>query len=948
MPAPRGTAPVVCLAFPFSVAATYLVLATHFGIPSARADTRSNTASAPASSAKGPFHFRDAFLLELRIRRSGEDYSVSHDQDVSSQQGPSPAQQFLPDWHDPKIYSTSRWVELLTGADRDRRIGNVDAAEREYLEILGQLRTAQGPTSEAVVMVLDRIGEFYLELRRLESAYRNFSEALSLRKKLVEGLQHTQTKPLDPNAVNMPLVSGRLHVLDLLTRLGQIDVALSNSRRAFSELTEANEIGNESTVYRRFVGSLYPSYFLSLLLEAQGRWKEADDLWQKAVQGRETIQRSAPYWNALKEQAAFYARQGDFHRAAEIARRVQAGPDETRLLSELAMPYPLDPRSQRIGNPQQPQYSPYLVESDIAMSEIVAADTWRTDGPDVAASLLRDPVGGVRGSLDRGADAERAEILAWLERRVFLHMSVLLDGQPPPDRVAQAYTLLSEVKGRYLASGAELNRSFEAWRGNPNVQTNSIPMLDELAAARARRAHQFVAAALYGQPFDEAKFAAGEKAEQLLTEALAAQPGAGHAVFSLRQLIAAIPADSVLIDTVVWERTDRSTTTLAGREYGAFVLRAGQPVQYVRLGGADDIDADIALFGAAAKMGGWSRGFEITPAARAPDVPDMRPPLRSLYRKVLAPLEPLLTGAKKLLVVADSKLALAPIAALTDENGREVLERYTITYLTSWRDLDTSTVLPTRAPSASVVVGNPDFDALLPGSPTRSVGAPRFRLDRLPKAGEEATVVANALSVPQDRILLGARAREDSIRSLLGPQILHLATHSAPDLRWSPPAAMNHSLFEFPRLLAVQNALLQSVIGLAGANRLQIGPEDGLLTGLEVSSLRLSGTKLVVLSSCESAQGVPVDGQGVLGMRAALDTAGAEAVVMNLWPIVDEAGLRFMRSFYKHYANSSVGPADALREAQRDMKADPQFNKPFYWAGYMVSGTFRASRATSP
>ena len=31
------------------------------------------------------------------------------------------------------------------------------------------------------------------------------------------------------------------------------------------------------------------------------------------------------YWEALKEMAAFYARHRDFHAAAEIARRVQAG-----------------------------------------------------------------------------------------------------------------------------------------------------------------------------------------------------------------------------------------------------------------------------------------------------------------------------------------------------------------------------------------------------------------------------------------------------------------------------------------------------------------------------------------------------------------------------------------------------------------------------------------------
>jgi hypothetical protein len=143
-----------------------------------------------------------------------------------------------------------------------------------------------------------------------------------------------------------------------------------------------------------------------------------------------------------------------------------------------------------------------------------------------------------------------------------------------------------------------------------------------------------------------------------------------------------------------------------------------------------------------------------------------------------------------------------------------------------------------------------------------------------------------------------------------------------------------YDLFDYPRPLD-EDPLLQSVIALTGANRPQTGPEDGLLTGLEIASLRLLGTKLVVLSTCEAGQGVPVDGQGVLGLRAAFSMAGAQGVVMSLWPVDDQAGRRFMQYFYSHL---DAGPAEAVRLAQLDMVAKTQFQQPRYWAGYSYSG----------
>lgn len=386
----------------------------------------------------------------------------------------------------------------------------------------------------------------------------------------------------------------------------------------------------------------------------------------------------------------------------------------------------------------------------------------------------------------------------------------------------------------------------------------------------------------------------------------------------------------MLIEFALFNPLDAKTRKPAAAHYAAYLLAADNEPRWVDLGAAAVIERAITA---------WRQSL------RDPRRTDVQRLARAVDDKVMKPLRPLLAAAKHLLISPDGALNLIPFVALVDEQNKYLVERYAITYLTSGRDL-LRLQTPRESRSEAVIVADPEF-----GDPPIVIASNSFsrkgiaRLDEskvlfapIAKTRAEARAIQDLL--PSSIMLSKLQATEAALRQLSGPRVLHIATHGF-FLQDNESAALATRGSEDLRLgkwaAKVGNPLLRSGLALAGANQGKSGDDDGVLTAMEAANLDLWGTKLVVLSACDTGVGEIKNGDGVYGLRRALVLAGAETQLMSLWPVSDTSTSELMIGYYKALQQGQ-GRGEALRQAQLQMLQIKPRQHPFYWASFIQSG----------
>jgi CHAT domain-containing protein/Tfp pilus assembly protein PilF len=776
-----------------------------------------------------------------------------------------------------------------------------------------------GPDHLEVATSLNNLALLHQNKGNYERALRLYQRALAIMEKTL-GEHH-------------PDVATSLNNLATLYHLeGDYERALRLYQRALAI--------TEQALGKRHSGVALPLDNLALLYADKGDYERALRLHERALAIREQALGEAhpDVATSLNNLAVLYAYKGDYERALPLYERALAieekalgerHPSLAKTVNNLAALYHLKgdyERALRLHERALAIVEQALGEHhpDVALSlNNLAALHWeRGQGEEAMAYLQRSmDAREVHIGLVSAGDSVRARrlLLTQYSEEMDVVISFALQYPQSQSRYLALKTLLSR-KGRVLDS---MSDAFAALRRHSSRDARKL--LDEYRANRAIYARRL----LQGPeriPADrhrkdlEALAQRGHELERLIAERSKAFRDYRRPV-TPETVQTALPQDAMLVEWMRYSAVDPRAPPgqkFGAERYAAAILgKTGEPV-WLDLGEARPIDTAIATWRAA-----LSRRLANAGAAA-----------RALDALVMAPVRAHLGNATHVFLAPDAALNLVPFAALVDEQGRYLVERYLFTYLTSGRDLVRLAGRDDARPrSAPLIVANPQYD--VPGRPAKH--------DFRPLRHTMAEARAVQALVPGATLLTGALATESALKRAGGPAILHLATHGY----FSATTCGESDA-------AVDDASLQSGLALAGANACRSpgtgkkGDDDGLLTALETAALDLYGTELVVLSACDTGVGATEirdeflarnigRGDGVQGLRRALTLAGARTQMVTLWPVGDATTRQLVTAYYGKLAQG-MGRSQALRKVQLELLRAADTAHPNDWASFIVSG----------
>ncbi len=301
-------------------------------------------------------------------------------------------------------------------------------------------------------------------------------------------------------------------------------------------------------------------------------------------------------------------------------------------------------------------------------------------------------------------------------------------------------------------------------------------------------------------------------------------------------------------------------------------------------------------------------------------------PLHRLYNLLFAPLEPYIPAGADITVIPDgplhrlpfAMLVRAPVDSYAYKNADYLLRHHAISIEASAAHVALRREVIQPFAYDVVALGKSNFtperleNSAGPQFPEPEISysfrsSPFFDLPAV--TDELYSLKSNFRDV---LISVNEQATESFLyENMNRGRILHIASH----------AVANHQ------------SPMQSTIILSPDSS-----NDGLVHLYELQGRTLN-TPLVVLSSCNTARGKILAGEGVVGLHYGFRALGAQSLLATRWPVDDRAFATLISHFYSELA-SGVGKDEALRRAQLQYleSAPPSALSPFFWAAPMLYG----------
>jgi len=254
------------------------------------------------------------------------------------------------------------------------------------------------------------------------------------------------------------------------------------------------------------------------------------------------------------------------------------------------------------------------------------------------------------------------------------------------------------------------------------------------------------------------------------------------------------------------------------------------------------------------------------------DAGKMRQLSRSLYRCLIEPVQERLFGNTTVAIVPDARLGEMPFAALIDDGGTYLIQRYAI-------EIEPSAAVFARLPTA-----------------------------RSSQGERQVLVVSGDDGLGR---LAGADREADAVAAVY-PRALRLTSSAATPAAFESSAALAEVVHFTGHAVASTGGTHAGYLLL----RSDAGSE-GQLVVKRIAGMHFPRTSLIVLAACSTAAGEIRSTEGTISAARAFLAAGVPAVVATLLPIEDEPAADFFPSFHRRLAEG-LRPAEALRQTQID------------------------------
>jgi tetratricopeptide (TPR) repeat protein/CHAT domain-containing protein len=352
----------------------------------------------------------------------------------------------------------------------------------------------------------------------------------------------------------------------------------------------------------------------------------------------------------------------------------------------------------------------------------------------------------------------------------------------------------------------------------------------------------------------------------------------------------------------------------------------------------------------AADLGGQVRSFREAIARKDGRAEDLG---KELFFRLLDPLEPVLSGKTRLVVIPDAFLWSLPFEALVTPEGRFLVENASVAYGPSLTALVALAATPTPTSARTLTsFGQPILTAaieerlaLVRQAPVASAAAPSTPAGA-PPARATAAAPAATSSADSDRPVtpppaaIAPRPADPEVQafaSLFVPVARQVYTgdQARPD-RLAPGVAPGTLLHLAVPAVLTEAAPLFTPLAFTPADGAD--PSTGIVEAYSLMSVTLPA-ETVVASRVEYG---PASGEGdaITALAWVLFVAGSPTLVLDRWvttPPDPNVAVRFVR-FHVASAGAAARAATSMQKGMKAILSQPATRQPYYWAGYLVIG----------